>query len=72
MGHRRRHWNIPVEDQDHAMPPKRIVEKLFNARSEVYQDTVDAPVILSTCNYEDIADRCPQCFKPFVEFLKAL
>lgn len=54
------------------MPPKRIVEKLFNARSEVYQDTVDAPVILSTCNYEDIADRCPQCFKPFVEFLKAL
>lgn len=66
------HWRVPVEDQDHDRPPKRVVSELFEECSRRYKDTVDAPIILGACNYMEIADRCPQCFKPFVEFLRAL
>jgi len=65
-------WRIPVEDQDHERPPKRIVEDLFRRYGKGYKDTVDAPLILSASNYQEIAERCPQCFKPFVEFLAGL
>ena len=36
------------------------------------QDTVDAPLIMSAANYQEIAARCPQCFKPFVDFIEGL
>ncbi|HEX8651911.1 MAG TPA: DUF4276 family protein [Pyrinomonadaceae bacterium] len=65
-------WQIPVEDQNHDLPPKRIIESLFEKYGKRYTETVDAPLILSKCLYQDIADRCFQCFKPFVEFLVSL
>jgi len=65
-------WRIPVEDQNQENPPKRIVESLFTERGKRYRDTVDAPIILGACQYQEIADRCPQCFRPFVEFLASL
>ena len=65
-------WRIPVEDQDHDQPPKQIVEALFKEYGKRYKGTADAPLILGQSNYLDIADKCPQCFKPFVEFLTDL
>jgi hypothetical protein len=41
------HWRRPVEDQDQNRPPKRIVEKLFLARTDrAYRDTIHAPAVL--------------------------
>jgi hypothetical protein len=68
----KRGWRIPVEDQNHDAPPKRIVEGLFQRHGKRYKDTVDAPVILGASNYETVAERCPQCFQPFVDFLESL
>jgi len=65
-------WILPVEDQDHDNPPKRIVEQIFAARGERYHDTIDAPLILGASRYDQIAAACPQCFKPFVDFLESL
>jgi len=63
-------WRKPVEDQDHDTPPKRVVEELFQLHNDRYVDTTDAPLILSDSDFDEIAERCPQCFRPFVEFLK--
>lgn len=65
-------WLHPVEDQNHDDPPKRVVERLFREYGQQYQETIDAPAILSKANYPIIAQECPQCFKPFVEFLESL
>ncbi len=65
-------WSVPVEDQDHDNPPKRVVERLFRDHQMRYADTVDAPLILATADYREVAERCPQCFRPFVEFLEGL
>ncbi|MBI5426910.1 MAG: DUF4276 family protein [Nitrospinae bacterium] len=65
-------WKIPVEDQNHDMPPKRVVMDLFRAHGKKYVETVDAPVILGSADYKQIAEQCSQCFKPFVEFLEGL
>jgi hypothetical protein len=65
-------WRVPVEDQNHHRPPKRVVEDLFVQHGSRYKDTVDAPLILAESSYEDLAEKCPQCFKPFVEFLSGL
>ena len=65
-------WSEHVEDQDHDNPPKQIIKKLFKEYGETHQDTEDAPLILGESDYQDISDKCPQCFKPFVEFLTDL
>lgn len=65
-------WIIPVEDQNHDQPPKRIVENLFEKYDKRYIDTVDAPLMLGLADYWEIAEACPQCFKPFVDFLSSL
>lgn len=65
-----RTWTIPVEDQNHNVPPKRIVEELFIRCGKKYKGTVDAPRILGNARYQDIAERCPQAFGLFVEFLE--
>lgn len=65
-------WQKPVEDQDHNTPPKRIVEQIFIDHDEYYHGTIDAPIILGNANYNIIAERCPQCFKPFVDFLESI
>lgn len=64
-------WCEPVEDQDHDMPPKRIVEELFKSHDNKYRAAVDAPGVLGRADYEEIAAKCPQCFKPFVKFLES-
>lgn len=65
-------WTKPVENQDHNTPPKRIVEQVFEAHGNKYRDTVDAPLILGAARYSEIATACPQCFKPFVDYLESL
>ena len=67
-----RDWTIPVEDQNQDKPPKKVVEQLFENYQLTYRGTVDAPIILGASNYQDIATRCPQCFKPFIDFLESL
>ena len=67
-----RTWRIPVEDQNHDNPPKQIVEQLFKNCGKRYQETVDVPLILGSVSYQEIADKCTQCFKPFVEFIEGL
>lgn len=65
-------WTRPVEEQNHHEPPRRIVEQIFKKCGKKYKGTVDAPNILQSARYEDIAELCPQAFKPFVEFLQNL
>lgn len=67
-----RSWRVPVEDQNHDLPPKRIVEDLFQKHGQLYKNTVDAPLIMAASAYDRIADACPQCFKPFVKFLESV
>ncbi|YAF96673.1 MAG: DUF4276 family protein [Nodularia sp. CChRGM 3473] len=65
-------WTTPVEDQNHNAPPKRIVEQLFKQFGKKYDGKTDAPIILGSARYQDIAELCPQAFKPFVQFLENL
>lgn len=67
-----RTWIRPVENQNFNHPPKRIVEQIFTEHGDRYQDTIDAPLILGASDYTVIAERCPQCFRPFVEYLESL
>jgi len=63
-------WKIPVEDQNHDVPPNRVVEQLFRDFGKTYKKTVDAPEILGNIDYLTIVERCTQCFKPFVDFIE--
>ena len=65
-------WRTPVEDQDHDNPPRQIVERLFKEHGQTYKTREHAPLILGASDYRDIAEKCPQCFRPFVEFLSSL
>ena len=65
-------WTKSVEDQNHDNPPKRIIEKLFEAHGQRYEGVADAPQILLGCDYRQLAEACPQGFKPFAEFLENL
>ena len=65
-------WQIPVEEQNHDLPPKRIVERLFESCGKKYQESTDAPLILGSANYQQISDRCPQSFKLFIDFMESL
>ena len=65
-------WVKPVENQDHNKPPRQIVEKIFKKHNDHYRGTIDAPLILGDSDYTTIAQRCPQCFKPFVDYLESL
>jgi hypothetical protein len=65
-------WTIPVEDQNHDRPPSKIVEQLFRDSGKGYKKTVDAKLILGNTSYQEIAEKCPQCFKPFVEFIEGI
>lgn len=62
-------WTKPVENQDHGLPPKRIIERLFKDSGKRYKDTIDAPWILGRSRYHEIIERCPQNFKPFMDDL---
>jgi len=65
-------WRKPVEDQNQDHPPKYVVEDIYHRHGQKYKGTVDAPLILRGVSYRQIAERCPQCFKPFVDFLENL
>lgn len=65
-------WRKPVEDQDHLRPPKRVIEELFQHTKRRYIDTVDAPLILEGADPFNIASKCTQCFKPFLNDLSKL
>jgi hypothetical protein len=65
-------WTKPVEEQNHNLPPKDIVEKIFQTYGKKYRGSSDARIILGSARYQDIAERCPQAFQPFVEFLENL
>jgi len=65
-------WAKSVEDQNHDDPPKKIIEKLFEAHGQRYADVADAPQILLGCDYRRLVAACPQGFKPFAEFLENL
>ncbi len=65
-------WKIPVEDQNHDRPPSEIVEQLFLDSGKKYDKRVDPQLILGKTSYQEIADKCPQCFKPFVEFIEGI
>ncbi len=60
-------WITPVENQNHGNPPKRIVETLFSDAGKKYKDTSDVPLIFKQSDFQDIAEKCPQHFKPFVD-----
>ncbi|MBC6422132.1 MAG: DUF4276 family protein [Hormoscilla sp. SP12CHS1] len=65
-------WQLPVEDENHDLPPKQVVKRLFASCGRSYKEAVDAANILRNASYQDIAVHCPQCFGPFVEFLSGL
>ncbi len=65
-------WTIPVENQNHDRPPSKIVEQLFRDSGKKYNKTVDPQLILRNTSYQEIAEKCTQCFKPFVEFIKGI
>jgi len=72
VGNIKHTWRSQVEDQNQDHPPKIVIQDLFNKHGRTYSETVDAPRILKECNYVETADRCPQCFRPFVAFLASL
>ena len=63
-------WTIPVEDQNHDRPPSEIVEQLFRDYDQKYDKRVDPQLILRNTSYQEITDKCTQCFKPFVKFIE--
>ena len=65
-------WRKPVENQNHNNPPKRVIECLFHECTRRYTGTYDTPLVLNAADYQIISRRCPQCFKPFVDFLESL
>lgn len=65
-------WTKPVEDQNHNTPPKRIVEQIFHSCSRNYVGVIDTPLILAMADYKVVAERCTQCFKPFIDFIAGL
>ncbi len=65
-------WANPVEDQDHHRPPKRVVEDLFSDADKKYKETADVPWILEQSDYNELQNKCPQNFKPFLEDLLKL
>ncbi len=67
-----RTWKRPVEEQDHNVPPKRIVEQMFGDCGMKYKDTVDAPLILEQVDYLELTAVCPQQFKPFIDELSRI
>lgn len=63
-------WKLPVEEQNHHRPPKRIVEDLFLKHERRYKDTRDAPVVLASANPDELARVCHLRFSPFLEDLR--
>jgi hypothetical protein len=65
-------WTRPVEDQNHDRPPSKIVEQLFRDSGKKYNKPVDPQLILRNTSYQEIAEKCTQSFKPFVEFIEGI
>ena len=63
-------WRLPLEEQNHHNPPKRIVEALFREHGSRYNGKIDAPAILAGCDADAIARALPLRFKPFLDDLR--
>jgi hypothetical protein len=64
-------WSLPVENQNHDRPPKRIVEEVFRSHNDRYVDTIDAPLILGATELSTLVAACSQSFAPFVRYLES-
>jgi len=65
-------WKTPFEEINNAKPPKTIITDLFIKHGKRYKDTVDAPLVLQSVSYQELTEKCFQCFKPFIDFLHTL
>jgi len=65
-------WAREVEDQNHNRPPETVVREIFEEHRDEYIKEEDAPEILGLADPTVIAERCPQQFGPFVDFLTEL
>jgi hypothetical protein len=65
-------WDETVEEQNNDRPPKYVIEELFQESGKKYREKLDSLAILDGVHYDTLASRCPESFKPFVEFLKSL
>lgn len=65
-------WAHSIEDQNHDRPPEIVVREIFASNGAEYVKEEDAPEILARADAGVIAERCPQQFAPFVEFLDDL
>jgi hypothetical protein len=65
-------WIKPVEDQNHVHQPKQIIQELFRQHGSRYQEVADAQFLMELSDYRQIAEACPQQFKPLVDFLETL
>jgi hypothetical protein len=65
-------WNPTVEEQDHDVNPKKIVQQLFQRCGRTYRETADGPAILKDVPVEVLADKCPVSFAPFLSCLDGL
>ena len=66
-------WNREiVEDQNSVRPPKIVLQEIFRECDKSYRETIHGVEILARTHYQLIAERCPQCFKPFVDYLEGL
>lgn len=65
-------WKQPVEDQNDANLPRRVVEALFDKyrKKPGYVDTTDTPWILERATLGDLEKTFPQHFGPFVGELR--
>jgi hypothetical protein len=65
-------WAREVEDQNHDRPPETVVREIFEEHRDEYVKEEDAPEILGMAEPTVIAQRCPQQFGPFLNFLTDL
>ncbi len=65
-------WNKTVENQNNTRPPKRVIEEIFKSCNMKYRETTDAALILSNCQYQVLADKCPESFKPLIDYIEKL
>lgn len=64
-------WTADVEEQNQDDPPSKVVARWFARCGRRYHKTLDAREVLRGADYRLVAQACPQCFQPFVDFLES-
>ena len=52
---------IPVEDQDHERPPKRVVEEMFRQRGKRYIETLHPRLVPGAADYREFLSGLAAC-----------